>query len=155
MADVVNTATAPETKASSPEAPATHPTNRHKISDINEFESFMVGDVPALFVDLRIEKDTVPEGYYMYQIRHDDNGDFATIENQVIVNFAGTLITRTVLNIPDSGLILSDGYGADNGTTWGFVNHFSEFGDSFAYNPATNMWEFVPKKTDAPATSAE
>lgn len=48
------------------------------------------------FIDLRINRKTVPDGKFMYHCRHDDNGDWVTpvtIEPSVFVNFCGSLIT--------------------------------------------------------------
>lgn len=61
-------------------------------------ELFVEGDVCYFgeYIDLRINRDTIPAGKYVYECRHGDDGDWVTpvtIENRVIVNFAGTFIT--------------------------------------------------------------
>lgn len=48
----------------------------------------------GFFTDLRIDRDTVPEGYYIYEFRS-RNGDLSTLENRVLIDHAGTLITKT------------------------------------------------------------
>lgn len=56
------------------------------------------------FIDFRIDKDTIPEGKFMYHCRHDDDGDWVTpvtIEQRVIVNFCGTLITNKKIEFHD------------------------------------------------------
>lgn len=54
------------------------------------------------YVDMRISRDTIPEGKFAYDCRHDDCGDWvtpATIENKtVIVNFSGVFITDTLID---------------------------------------------------------
>lgn len=56
------------------------------------------------YLDMRIDRKTVPDGKYAYDCRHDDNGDWVspvTIEKYVMVNFAGTFITDTPICFPD------------------------------------------------------
>ena len=37
------------------------------------FESVTVLDKPMLFTCARIDRDTVPKGMYLYEVRHDDD----------------------------------------------------------------------------------
>ena len=63
---------------------------------------------PALFVDVRIDRDTVPPGLHMYETRHAEN-DFTEpvqVMNGVIINFHGTLLTTEPLEIPMDGIDL-------------------------------------------------
>lgn len=49
------------------------------------------------FSESRIDKSTIPDGWYVYEIRGSDY-DYerpTTIENRVIVNFCGSFITQT------------------------------------------------------------
>lgn len=111
-----------------------------KINEIDEFESFDILGHPALFTSERVDRSSVPDGYYAYDIRGTDDdggGTPATIESRVMVNFHGTVITRQPLEIPAEGYIsLAD-------KDWGYVDSFSEFGNKFAYNPRSNMWTYV------------
>ncbi|MCO7114027.1 hypothetical protein NIB75_19790 [Bacteroides uniformis] len=51
-----------------------------------------INDTPALFTDMRIDRNAVPEGLYAYDIRESDDGDrLATIEPTVMVNHGGTI----------------------------------------------------------------
>ena len=110
------------------------------INEVDMFESFEVNGMGALMTYERVDRNTIPEGYYAYDVRGTDDdggGTPASIENHVFVNFYGTLITREPLNIPESGFIpLEDG-------KWGYVDRFSEFGNKFAYSPHDNMWTYV------------
>ena len=56
------------------------------------FETAEFRGNPALFTNSRIDRNSVPEDVYAYDIREGDDGGFATIEPCVKVNFAGTLI---------------------------------------------------------------
>lgn len=47
----------------------------------------------ALFTELRVDKDTIPDGMYCYALRHgDDEGMPCTIEQNVAVNYFGAVI---------------------------------------------------------------
>ena len=51
-------------------------------------------DAPAMFTDLRIDRSTVPEGLFCYDVRGtgDDPGALNAIEPFVFVNHSGTII---------------------------------------------------------------
>lgn len=58
----------------------------------------------GLFIDQRVDPDTIPEGKYMYHTRHSDNGDWCTpvtIEPFVLVNFCGTIIVDEEIEFLD------------------------------------------------------
>lgn len=61
------------------------------------FEEVAVLGKPMLFTPCRIERGTVPQGLYMYEVRHDDDcrGDPVQIAKWVMVNHWGTLISST------------------------------------------------------------
>lgn len=65
----------------------------------------------ALFTDLRIDRDTVPNGYYCYDLRHgDDEGIAETIENRVKVNYFGTVLCQSPYDFEENSFIaLEDG----------------------------------------------
>lgn len=58
------------------------------------FEKIEINDIPALFSNLRIDRNTLPEGHHAYDIRAGDRSDFATIEPFVLVNHTGTILTK-------------------------------------------------------------
>lgn len=59
----------------------------------------------ALFHDLRIDRSTVPEGMYLYEVRHDDEGlgDPVQIAKGILVNHFGSIITREPIKLPPDG----------------------------------------------------
>ena len=57
----------------------------------------------AIFTNERIPLSVVPKGLYRYELRDDGNGNFATVENNVIINFAGTLVTKSPLDLGEHG----------------------------------------------------
>lgn len=75
------------------------------------FETMTVNDIPVLFTYDRIERDAVPDGLFVYDIRESDDGDrMATVEPRVLVNHAGTIITRTEFLMEDWGGVEIEDY---------------------------------------------
>ena len=74
-----------------------------------DFEEVTIFGKPALFTSARIDRSTVPGGFHLYEIRHDDDcqGDAVQIARAVFVNHWGTLITRDEIILSD---IDSSGY---------------------------------------------
>lgn len=74
--------------------------------DANEvsWEKVKVLDKEGLFSDLRIKRDSIPEGYLMYEIRHNDEdwGEPVEIALGVLVNFFGTLLVKESLELESS-----------------------------------------------------
>ena len=71
-----------------------------------DFEEVTILDKPALFTPARIDRNTIPCGYHLYEVRHDDDcqGDAVQIASNIYVNHWGSLITRDELEIPDGFL---------------------------------------------------
>ena len=69
------------------------------------YEEITVCGKPALFTSIRIKRDTVPDGLYAYDVRHDDEcqGIPCEIAPFVMVNHWGTIILAEPLELPDDG----------------------------------------------------
>ncbi len=67
------------------------------------FEIVTVLGKTMLFTEARIDRDTVPENLYMYEVRHDDdqNGDPVQIGRAIWVNYLGTLISAEPLDLQE------------------------------------------------------
>ena len=65
-----------------------------------EYEHVELFGKPALFTDSRISRFTVPQGWFCYDLRGSDYdpGRPIMVENHVVVNHAGTILTPTDLN---------------------------------------------------------
>lgn len=76
---------------------------REKVSDVT-FGLYEICRQLVLFTDFRIDRETVPEGLTLYEIRHDDNGRGTpcTIENKVAVNFYGTILCKHPIKMTKS-----------------------------------------------------
>ena len=95
------------------------------------YEEVTVFDKPALFTPLRLDRKTVPQGYHLYEVRHDDEcqGDAVQIALGILVNHWGSLITTDEIMLPADGYLDIDpddiNYGAGDCTTMvGFVEMY-------------------------------
>ena len=72
-----------------------------------DFEEVTIFDKPALFTSLRIGRNTVPRGYHLYEVRHDDDcqGDAVQLARGIMVNHWGSLITRDEIKLPADGYL--------------------------------------------------
>jgi len=71
------------------------------------FDEVTILEKPALFTPIRIDRSTVPSGYYAYDVRHDDDqqGDAVQIGKFIMVNHWGTLIMRDRIKLPPDGYL--------------------------------------------------
>lgn len=72
-----------------------------------DFEEVTILEKPALFTCIRIDRNTVPHGYHVYEVRHDDDnqGCAVQIAKGILVNHWGTLITRDEIKLPTDGYL--------------------------------------------------
>lgn len=70
-----------------------------------EYEYIELFSKPALFTNSRIDRDTVPEGWYAYDLRGSDYdpGEPVTVEPNVVVNHAGTVLTHEPISFTKEG----------------------------------------------------
>lgn len=71
------------------------------------YQEVTILDRPALFTECRLDKSTVPEGLYRYELRHGDEdwGDLVTLSRSIMVSYYGTVITREPFQLPVEGRI--------------------------------------------------
>lgn len=84
-----------------------------------------------LFTCQRIARKTVPQGLYMYEVRHDDamQGIPCQIANWIMVNHWGTLISDTPLEL---GAVHNNGNSyldIDAETDWGYEGYYCSLGE--------------------------
>lgn len=62
---------------------------------------------PALFHDMRLDRNTVPKGLYLYEVRHDDEGwgDPVQIAKGILVNHFGSILTRERIKLSSNGYL--------------------------------------------------
>ena len=71
------------------------------------YQEVTIFDRPALFTECRIDRTTVPEGVYRYELRHGDAdwGEPIELSRSLMVNFYGTVLTREPFQLPIDGWI--------------------------------------------------
>jgi len=81
-------------------------------ADFFEVEIYSTGQtVEGLFTCIRVDRDTVPEGWYAYDLREGEDGEFCTIENDVLVNHGGTFLTQQEIDLgPNACLELEEDF---------------------------------------------
>ena len=102
------------------------------------YEEITVCGKPALFTSIRIRRDTIPDGLYAYDVRHDDEcrGIPCEIAPFVMVNHWGTIILAEPLELPDDGRRY-----IDEDTDW---NHAPLDGEDTAnHKPFTTISDFM------------
>ena len=65
-------------------------------------EVYLIDGTRAAYIDLRVDRNTVPENVHTYEIRDttDDGGWYiGNVEDFVLVNHAGTMFTAKPLNM--------------------------------------------------------
>ena len=107
-----------------------------------KFQHLEVFDKPALFTNGRIARDTVPKGWYSYDIRgsDDDPGELCYMEENVVVNHAGSVLMPEKLAMPKSGrLDVRDELGFLDGHTNITSSRFLVFGVKGMLSAAKNV----------------
>ena len=71
------------------------------------FQKISVCGITCDFSNIRIDRSTVPEGRYQYEIAGDDDsgGDPARVQRGVLVNFFGTLISDVPFPIANANVL--------------------------------------------------
>lgn len=100
------------------------------------WELVTVRGVPMLFTEFRIDRTSVPEGLYMYEVRHadEDSGDPAQIAKWVMVNYFGTLISAIELPLEFSAQGHNAYLDIDSESEWeycGFTSSLQEYRKEF------------------------
>ena len=89
-------------------------TTNFTVEEIMEEDPFMIflpdgTEVEGYFTNARVNKETLPEGWHAYDLREGDSGYICSIENNVLVNHAGTFLTETPIDFGEKGsLDISD-----------------------------------------------
>ena len=88
------------------------------------WEHVEVKGKPCLFSDLRIKRDTIPEGYFMYEVRHSDEdwGEPCEIALGILVNFYGTLLTKEPFDLVPSTVTTNAYMEIDWETDWFYTD---------------------------------
>ncbi len=77
-----------------------------------EFKTIMMDDVVALFTNARVDRASVPENLFCYDVRHDDccQGEACEIKSYVAVNHWGTIIKKEALPLEEGSYYPKDDF---------------------------------------------
>ena len=100
-----------------------------------KFEVVELLGIKALFTEERIRNTEVPKGLYKYELRESDDPDtfiFASLEEEVYVNHAGTILSGTPIDLgTDSYIDFSE---LDDDDRPGFDGTYMSIEDYFMHN---------------------
>ena len=99
-----------------------HNQKKIQIANDEQYQEIELFDKPGLFSNGRIVRDNLPEGVYCYDLRGSDYdpGEPVCVEEQVVVNHAGSVLLTEPLDLAEDGrLILTEEEGLN------FVGGFS------------------------------
>lgn len=70
-------------------------------------EKVEVKGIPCEFYDMRVQRETIPEGKFMYEVADgDSDGIPARVRLGIMVNFYGTLICDQELPLEEDGNVM-------------------------------------------------
>ena len=83
----------------------------------------------GLFTCLRVDRNTVPEGWYMYEVRHDDEcqGEPVEIALWVMVNHWGTLLVKEPFDLEKSQITNNAYLYIDPKEDWNYLGEIYSF----------------------------
>ena len=98
------------------------------------YETVTMRGYKALFTNERIKQETVPEGWHLYEVRHDDEcqGIPCGIAKGVLVNFWGSLLMLDKLpEVEEEGYLCIDEEEWTDGMSEGYLlNDYLEKGET-------------------------
>lgn len=81
------------------------------INNIYDFQDIEIFGIPGKFTNLRVDRKSIPEGKFAYDLRGGDDEDFCSIEHHVVVNHSGTVILDKEIDFKEADfLLLNDNY---------------------------------------------
>lgn len=87
--------------------------NAHEIT----YEKFSIFEKDALFTNARIDRETVPDGLYAYDLRDACDGNICELKTHVCVNHWGTILVREPFENAYNGLkVTQDDYNYEGDT---------------------------------------
>lgn len=96
-----------------------------KFNDTSDYQYMEVFGVEGVFTNLRIERDSLPEGFHKYALREGEGAFCCQVANDVLVNHAGDFIAKQSLDLGKDG---SRPLGEED---WGFTDKAFDFEQFF------------------------
>lgn len=85
-----------------------HNQKKIQIANDEQYQEIELFDKPGLFSNGRIARDNLPEGVYCYDLRGSDYdpGEPVCVEEQVVVNHAGSVLLTEPLELAEDGRLM-------------------------------------------------
>ncbi|MCR0437924.1 YodL domain-containing protein, partial [[Clostridium] innocuum] len=85
-----------------------HNQKKIQIANDEQYQEIELFDKPGLFSNGRIARDNLPEGVYCYDLRGSDYdpGEPVCVEEQVVVNHAGSVLLTEPLELAENGRLM-------------------------------------------------
>ena len=74
-----------------------------KFNDTSNYELMEMLGVEGAFTSLRIDPETLPEGFYKYSLRQGEVGTFGQVSSGILIDHAGDFITKKPLDLGYEG----------------------------------------------------
>ena len=71
---------------------------------IEEYETFFILGQDTLFTNSRLDRTTIPEGLYAYDLRDECDGNINELKEFVLVNHWGTVLVKEPIEGADRGV---------------------------------------------------
>lgn len=92
-----------------------------KFNDTSDYQVMEVLGVEGVFTPMRIQRDSLPDGFHKYALREGEGTFFCQVAKELMVNHAGDFITKEPLELgPDGARTLHEG-------DWGFKEEAFQF----------------------------
>lgn len=81
---------------------------RYDVKEL-QYEIVKVAETSALFTSNRVSRESLPEGVFLYEVRHDDEcmGEPSEIAKGIMVNFWGSLLTvQQLKEVEENGYMI-------------------------------------------------
>lgn len=109
-----------------------------------QYERVTVLGLPMLFTNSRIDRETVPKGLFLYEVRHDDDqqGDPVQIGKWIMVNHWGTLISNKPVKLEPSPSIDNAYRDIDPENDWNYEGEEATIQEYIAEHPPEKPKQF-------------
>lgn len=86
------------------------------ITEIEEFREAQIDGICALYTEDRIDRASVPNGLFAYDLRGSDDGNepFSTVEHRVLANFSGSVVTKQELPMTEGAYAEIEEFGYED-----------------------------------------
>lgn len=103
---------------------------RANAKEIN-WEKVLVCGEEAFFADERVDRSSVPDGYHMYEVRHDADcqGDPVQISRFIWVNFCGTILVKEPFAMDPDPISGREFLDIDPKDDWDYLGDFYSIAD--------------------------